>query len=76
MNKSYSATVPRVEGTNVELREPGREHLRIDLHGDLAGILIISSQKRVRPGKTPNWGASRPNKIALVAGACYAMFRG
>ena len=49
--------------------EPGRKDLRIDLHGDLAGILQIASQKRVRPGKTTNLGESGPNKIALVAGA-------
>jgi hypothetical protein len=44
--------------------EKGREDLRIDLHGDLAGILSIASQKRARPGNV-----SGPNKIALVAGA-------
>ena len=49
--------------------EPGREDLRIDLHGDLAGILKIASQKRVRPGKTLDLSESGPNKIALVAGA-------
>ncbi len=49
--------------------EPGREELRIDLHGDLAGILQIASQKRARPGKTLLLGESGPNKIALVAGA-------
>jgi hypothetical protein len=42
--------------------EPGRDDLRIDLHGDLAGILTIASQKRVRPGKAPNGDASGPNK--------------
>jgi hypothetical protein len=46
--------------------EPGRDELRIDLHGDLAGILQIASQKQVRPG---NKTISGPNKIALVAGA-------
>ncbi len=46
--------------------EPGREDLRIDLHGDLAGILQIASQKQARPG---NETISGPNKIALVAGA-------
>ncbi len=46
--------------------ESGRDELRIDLHGDLAGILQIASQKRVRPG---NETISGPNKIALVAGA-------
>lgn len=45
--------------------EKGREDLRIDLHGDLAGILGIASQKRARPGNA----VSGPNKIALVAGA-------
>lgn len=54
--------------------EPGRKDLRIDLHGDLAGILQIASQKQARPGKTPNLSASGPNKIALVAGACFASF--
>ncbi len=49
--------------------EPEREDLRIDLHGDLAGILSIASQKRVRPGKTLNLSASGPNKMELVAGA-------
>jgi site-specific DNA recombinase len=48
--------------------EPGREDLRIDLHGDLAGILKIASQKRARPGKTLDLSESGPNKIALVAG--------
>jgi hypothetical protein len=51
--------------------EPGRDDLRIDLHGDLAGILSIASQKRVRPGKAPNGDASGPNKITLVAGERY-----
>jgi hypothetical protein len=51
--------------------EPGRDDLRIDLHGDLAGILSIASQKRVRPGKAPNGDASGPNKITLVAGASF-----
>ena len=46
--------------------EPRRDQLRIDLHGDLAGILQITSQKQVRPGNTLDSG---PNKIALVAGA-------
>ena len=46
--------------------EPGRDDLRIDLHGDLAGILQIASQKQARPG---NETISGPNKIALVAGA-------
>ena len=46
--------------------EPRRDQLRIDLHGDLAGILQIASQKQVRPGNTLDSG---PNKIALVAGA-------
>ena len=45
--------------------EPGRKDLRIDLHGNLAGILQIASQKQVRPG---NKTISGPNKIALVAG--------
>ena len=54
---------------------PGREDLRIDLHGDLAGILKIASQKRVRPGKTLDLSASGPNKIVLVAGAGFALFR-
>ena len=49
--------------------EPGREDLRIDLHGDLAGILQIASQKQARPGKTLDLSAPGPNKIALVAGA-------
>ena len=49
--------------------EPGRKDLRIDLHGDLAGILQIASQKQARPGKTQDLCASGPNKIALVAGA-------
>ena len=49
--------------------EQGRKDLRIDLHGDLAGILTIASQKQARPGKTTDLGASGPNKIALVAGA-------
>ena len=46
--------------------KPGRDELRIDLHGDLAGILQIASQKQARPGTTLDSG---PNKIALVAGA-------
>lgn len=46
--------------------ESGRDELRIDLHGDLAGILQIATQKQVRPG---NNTISGPNKIALVAGA-------
>ena len=46
--------------------ESGRDELRIDLHGDLAGILQIASQKQARPG---NKNVSGPNKIALVAGA-------
>ena len=46
--------------------ESGRDELRIDLHGDLAGILQIATQKQVRPG---NKTISEPNKIALVAGA-------
>jgi len=50
----------------------GRKELRIDLHGDLAGILQIASQKQVRPG---NKTISGPNKIALVAGAGFALFR-
>ncbi|NJN69834.1 MAG: hypothetical protein HC801_05895 [Nitrospira sp.] len=41
---------------------PGRNDLQIDLHGDLAGILQIASQKRVRPGKTLDLSASGPNK--------------
>jgi site-specific DNA recombinase len=45
--------------------EPGRKDLRIDLHGDLAGILQIASQKQARPG---NKNVSGPSKIALVAG--------
>ena len=45
--------------------ESGRKDLRIDLHGDLAGILQIASQKQIRPGILD----SGPNKIALVAGA-------
>jgi hypothetical protein len=49
--------------------EPGRDDLRIDLHGDLAGILNIASQKRIRPGKTSLLDASGPNTMALVAGA-------
>ncbi len=49
--------------------EPGRKDLRIDLHGDLAGILQIASQKQARPGKTLDLSVSGPNKIALVAGA-------
>jgi site-specific DNA recombinase len=49
--------------------EPGREELRIDLHGDLAGILQIASLKQARPGQTLDWSASGPNKMALVAGA-------
>ncbi len=49
--------------------EPGRADLRIDLHGDLAGILQIASQKEGRPGKTLELSASGPTKIALVAGA-------
>ncbi len=49
--------------------DPGREDLRIDLHGDLDGILTIATQKKVRPGKTLDLSASGPNKIALVAGA-------
>ncbi len=51
--------------------EQGREDLRIDLHGDLAGILSIASQsqKRVRPGNAVKNNVSGPNKIALVAGA-------
>jgi DNA invertase Pin-like site-specific DNA recombinase len=51
--------------------EKGREDLRIDLHGDLAGILTIASQKRARPGNAANNNVSGPNKIALVAGARY-----
>lgn len=39
---------------------------RIDLHGDLAGILQIATQKQVRPRTILDSG---PNKIALVAGA-------
>ncbi len=46
--------------------ESGRDELRVDLHGDLAGILQIASQKQARPG---NKNVSGPNKIALVAGA-------
>ena len=46
--------------------ESGRDKLRIDLHGDLAGILQIASQKQARPG---NKNVSGPSKIALVAGA-------
>ena len=49
--------------------EQGREDLRIDLHGDLAGILSIASQKRARPENAANNNVSGPNKIALVAGA-------
>ena len=49
--------------------EKGREDLRIDLYGDLAGILCIASQKRARPGNAANNSVSEPNKIALVAGA-------
>jgi hypothetical protein len=49
--------------------ESRREDLRIDLHGDLAGILTIASQKQVRPGKAQDLSASGPNKMALVAGA-------
>lgn len=56
-------------GNIVPTPEPGRESLRIDLHGNLAGILQIASQKQARPGKTPNLCPSGPNKIALVAGA-------
>jgi DNA invertase Pin-like site-specific DNA recombinase len=48
--------------------EPGRDDLRIDLHGDLAGILQIASQKKARPGKTLDSSASGPSTIALVAG--------
>ena len=48
--------------------EKGRDDLRIDLHGDLAGILSIASRKRARPGKAPDDNLSGPNKIALVAG--------
>ena len=46
--------------------QSGPKDLRIDLHGDLAGILQIASQKQARPG---NKTISGPNKIALVAGA-------
>ncbi len=56
-------------GKIVVMPEPGRKDLRIDLHGDLAGILRIASQNPVRPGKTLNLSASEPNKMALVAGA-------
>jgi hypothetical protein len=48
--------------------QPGSKDLRIDLHGDLAGILQIASQKQARPG---NKTISGPNKIALVAGASF-----
>jgi site-specific DNA recombinase len=48
--------------------EHGREDLRIDLHGDLAGILRIASQKQARPGTRANGKVSGPNKIHLVAG--------
>jgi hypothetical protein len=41
--------------------EPGRDELRIDLRGDLAGILQIASQKQVRPG---NKTVSGPNKMS------------
>lgn len=49
--------------------EDGREDLRIDLHGDLAGILTVASQKQARHGTRANGKASGPNKIKLVAGA-------
>jgi site-specific DNA recombinase len=56
-------------GKIVVTPEPGRKDLRIDLHGDLAGILRLASQNPVRPGKTLDLSASGPNKMALVAGA-------
>ncbi len=46
--------------------EPGREDLRIHLHGDLAGILSIASQK-VRPGKTPFLVTSGPNNVFALS---------
>ena len=49
--------------------EKRREDLRIDLHGDLAGILSIASYKQARRGNAANSNVSGPNKIALVAGA-------
>lgn len=64
-------TPARVHRKNRPHPELGRDDLRIDLHGDLAGILSIAriaSQKRVRPGKTSLSDASGPNTIALVAG--------
>lgn len=55
--------------------EKGREDLRIDLYGDLAGILGIANQKRARPGNAANNSVSGPNKIALVAGAGFSNYR-
>jgi len=55
--------------------EKGREDLRIDLHGDLAGILSIASQKRARPGNAANNKVSGSTKIALVAGAGFDLCR-
>ena len=59
-------TCTRSSGRSCSHRNPGRDQLRIDLHGGLTGILQIASQKQVRPGNTLDSG---PNKIALVAGA-------
>ena len=51
----------------------GRKDLRIDLHGDLAGILSVAaqngSQKRERLRKAVNDNFPEPSKIVLVAGA-------
>jgi hypothetical protein len=48
--------------------EEGREELRIDLHGELASIENIASQKRARPGTPANGRVSGPNMIGVVAG--------
>ena len=49
--------------------ECGRKDLRIDLHGDLAGILKIAARKEKRLGPAVNDNGPEPSKIKLVAGA-------
>jgi hypothetical protein len=48
--------------------EDGR--LRIDLHGELAGILALASGS-----KKPDRGGSGAEQIKLVAGACNHLYR-
>ena len=49
--------------------EEGRADLRIDLYGDLAGILSIAGRKRAQSGGRADESLEMANKIALVAGA-------